>query len=558
MKSLLRDKTTSVCLICGHKGHHDIIVTNISTYLNSSGTSLANFLFKVVGEEPCYSLSQVVCKQCFLLLDRLDTYQSRSAEIIEYITSRYQETKFEFLGSRQKISELIVSSLSNLKNFKNGTTLNVCDELSVTLFQENFSKEPLTPSPDAPIKKEKNITDDTSTKKRNLLGKNIGLKRRKRNPYNKNSNNNKNNNNNTNNNNNGENSVLTTDLHDLSPKSLSQLEICFSNVESLKIESEFSDSEKSSNGDTIINSSKKRDPCKNAVVSSLNNNNDDDDSNTSNPTTNDSCSDSGGEVLFCNLKKKFGKTCQETQKSNEEELENLEVKQQSAQNLVEETEDLEPNLTEALLVQNSLASNILQSFISTSLWMNSPETSNQAGFSSLTKQQQQRHILALQKQNGECDEDLTVESLGNAVGSINDKKRRLELKNTGQSYINTKGKLIEAKKVWPQDCSRCHLKCNGRLNEDMRSLVFAEYWGLGDYDRQREYLATHMEREERVGPSGHSRTVILYYLTLKNKKYQVCRQFFLKTLDVSEKASRIVLEKKLKGEFGVETSQQCL
>lgn len=47
MKSLLRDKTTSVCLICGHKGHHDIIVTNISTYLNSSGTSLANFLFKV-------------------------------------------------------------------------------------------------------------------------------------------------------------------------------------------------------------------------------------------------------------------------------------------------------------------------------------------------------------------------------------------------------------------------------------------------------------------------------------------------------------------------------
>ncbi|KAB7507316.1 hypothetical protein Anas_05826 [Armadillidium nasatum] len=541
MKSLLRDKTTSVCLICGHKGHHDIIVTNISTYLNSSGTSLANFLFKVVGEEPCYSLSQVVCKQCFLLLDRLDTYQSRSAEIIEYITSRYQDTKFEFLGSRQKISELIVSSLSNLKNFKNGTTLNVCDELSVTLFQENFSKAPLTPSNDAPIKKEQNITDDTTTKKRNLLGKNIGLKRRKRSPYNKNSNKNKNNNNNIDN---GKNPDLTTDLHDLSPKSLSQLEICFSNVESLKIESEFSDSEKSSNGDITINSSKKRDPCKNAVDSSLNiNDNDDDDTNTSNPTSNDSCSDSGGE---------------RHQKSNEEELENIEVKQHSAHNLVEETQDLEPNLTEALLVQNSLASNILQSFISTSLWMNSPETSNQAGFSSLTKQQQQRHILALQKQNGECDEDLTVESLGNAVGSINDKKRRLELKNTGQSYINTKGKLIEAKKVWPQDCSRCHLKCNGRLNEEMRSLVFAEYWGLGDYDRQREYLATHMEREERVGPSGHSRTVILYYLTLKNKKYQVCRQFFLKTLDVSEKASRIVLEKKLKGEFGVETSQQCL
>lgn len=33
---------------------------------------------------------------------------------------------------------------------------------------------------------------------------------------------------------------------------------------------------------------------------------------------------------------------------------------------------------------------------------------------------------------------------------------------------------------------------------------------------------------------------------------QVCRQFFLKTLDVSEKASRIVLEKMVRGELGSE------
>lgn len=95
------------------------------------------------------------------------------------------------------------------------------------------------------------------------------------------------------------------------------------------------------------------------------------------------------------------------------------------------------------------------------------------------------------------------------------------------------------------------LKCNARISEEDRQKIFAEYWGLADYNLQREYLAAHMQREEKLGPSGLLRTVILYFLTQgKDKKLQVCRQFFLKTLDVSEKASRIVLEKMVRGELG--------
>merc|ERR1712179_648252 len=108
--------------------------------------------------------------------------------------------------------------------------------------------------------------------------------------------------------------------------------------------------------------------------------------------------------------------------------------------------------------------------------------------------------------------------------------------------------MVQAKRVWPQDCSRCLLKCNDRISEDERLTIFQEYWGLADYDRQRAYLANHMKRERKMGSSGMMRTIILYFLTKKKKKLQVCRQFFLKTLDVSEKASRIVLEKMVKGE----------
>lgn len=49
---------------------------------------------------------------------------------------------------------------------------------------------------------------------------------------------------------------------------------------------------------------------------------------------------------------------------------------------------------------------------------------------------------------------MTSETLAVTAASTKDKKKRQELKNTGQSYVNTKGKLVDAKRVWPQDCSR--------------------------------------------------------------------------------------------------------
>lgn len=81
---------------------------------------------------------------------------------------------------------------------------------------------------------------------------------------------------------------------------------------------------------------------------------------------------------------------------------------------------------------------------------------------------------------------------------------------------------------WPYSAClpcRCPLKCNARISEDERQKIFAEYWGLADYNLQREYLAAHMQREEKLGPSGLLRTVILYFLTSSkhtNTKLQVC------------------------------------
>ena len=69
--------------------------------------------------------------------------------------------------------------------------------------------------------------------------------------------------------------------------------------------------------------------------------------------------------------------------------------------------------------------------------------------------------------------------------------------------------------------SRCVLQCNTRLSEVERHSVFAEYWGLASYARQREYLAAHMHRDEKLGPSGLTRGIVNYYLAHRGKKVQV-------------------------------------
>merc|ERR1739842_217281 len=99
----------SVCLVCGRVGGNTIIVTSVHSFVSASGTPLSDFINKVVGEEPCYSVSEVICQQCFTLLDRLDAYQARAQEIHTHVTTRYRDTKQELLGQRQRMSELIAS-----------------------------------------------------------------------------------------------------------------------------------------------------------------------------------------------------------------------------------------------------------------------------------------------------------------------------------------------------------------------------------------------------------------------------------------------------------------
>ncbi|XP_042219509.1 inner centromere protein A-like isoform X2 [Homarus americanus] len=635
---------SNTCLVCGRQGGNTIVVTSVHSFVSASGTPLADFLVKVVGEDPCYSVSEVICQQCFVLLDRLDAYQARAAEIHTHVTSRYRDTKLELLGQRQRMSELIASSLSNVQELRHGTTLNVSDELTITVVHEALPRkrrkyyrlengstakskanvvgannlysarnDPISQYISKKIKRKrvpKSSSDSmyiSADKKKKLTGSgHISV---------------------SNNNNltyancvknwvgsegsvqcgagrtvkrkppqsevDLRNSSTEEELSDDASKGKPERKAANEEEEEDEEEEEEEDEQEEGGGVEELEEGEEQSDA--AEEAGKEDESSDDDSSSDSDDDDGSASeqeeDAKSEVQsWPEMEQQRENDNEEEDEEEEEEAagsgEERDPQHQSAELTVskpspnqtkqqrskpqikpaqppevqnklvpkvepsgqiqlppETSESMSPQVAEAMLMQSPLATSLLQSFLATSLWFGSPDTSKKKKSGGQTKQKQQHQV----------PDDVTSETLAVTAGSTKDKKKRQELKNTGQSYINTKGKLVDAKRVWPQDCSRCPLKCNARISEEDRLKIFAEYWGLADYNLQREYLAAHMQREEKLGPSGLLRTVILYFLTCSNNtKLQVCRQFFLKTLDVSEKASRIVLEKMVRGELGSE------
>ena len=55
------------------------------------------------------------------------------------------------------------------------------------------------------------------------------------------------------------------------------------------------------------------------------------------------------------------------------------------------------------------------------------------------------------------------------------------LKNCGAAYVSCRptGRMVEARKVTRFKC-KCHLNCLKNVSEADQSLIFSEYWDIGD------------------------------------------------------------------------------
>lgn len=132
-----------------------------------------------------------------------------------------------------------------------------------------------------------------------------------------------------------------------------------------------------------------------------------------------------------------------------------------------------------------------------------------------------------------------------------EKESRKSLKSQGKEYTSVTGKVNAAKKIKPHNCEKCKFKCGQKFNDEQRNQIFDFYYNLNSYERQRQYICEMVERgtPNRRG-KGKRLVSQTFHLVKDGTKERVCRDFFMKTLDIKRKTIDYNVSKKQHGTYG--------
>ena len=129
--------------------------------------------------------------------------------------------------------------------------------------------------------------------------------------------------------------------------------------------------------------------------------------------------------------------------------------------------------------------------------------------------------------------------------------KRKVLRNSGQTYMNTKGKLVEARKMKESCGTACRSKCITRITEDDRQHNFDDFWSLGDVVKQRKFIYMHItsaEPKRRRSENSIRSMTHNFFLDAKDdsgsyKQVQCCKKMFRNTLVISTQVIQGVVRK---------------
>lgn len=137
------------------------------------------------------------------------------------------------------------------------------------------------------------------------------------------------------------------------------------------------------------------------------------------------------------------------------------------------------------------------------------------------------------------------------------KEKRIALRNLGSEYVNTRGNLVPGKEILANPCKGkdlCRNKCN-TFSDEERTEIFNFFWALGDNNKQKQFLSECVSvnsiKRRRKSKGEVNRKVTNQYTLIKgNNRLLVCQQFLLKTLNISQRMIRSVIENKDLKKFG--------
>lgn len=121
----------------------------------------------------------------------------------------------------------------------------------------------------------------------------------------------------------------------------------------------------------------------------------------------------------------------------------------------------------------------------------------------------------------------------------NKRKSRRQLKEKGLSYVTISGNVKEARKLQENPCkeSKCSRKCY-EVTDERRKSIFNYFWALND-DKKRDWIVQcsrpiSVKRQKTKNAVSRRSVTYEYFINEDEGRRQVCQQFILKTLDISQ------------------------
>ena len=161
------------------------------------------------------------------------------------------------------------------------------------------------------------------------------------------------------------------------------------------------------------------------------------------------------------------------------------------------------------------------------------------------------------KENEPVDEspapsETPAKQLSNATTSqTSSSRKRQRHPETWKRNIHKKENLSgKGKKVLPCCTSGCRHRCKDNISDADREAIFLQYYKLGSYERQNDYICQLTEGSSPHRGNGKRKVSYKYHLIDgSNNKIQVCRDFFCKTFAVSKKKVYTAMALKIHGVF---------
>ena len=114
---------------------------------------------------------------------------------------------------------------------------------------------------------------------------------------------------------------------------------------------------------------------------------------------------------------------------------------------------------------------------------------------------------------------------------------------SGKRQVNSQNKIKDKRNPKPlmESHKKCRFKCEDHFDEEKHKLIYKEYWGLGDYARQRDVLL-YCVTEYRVSRKG--KDTLKHHSVSREYYFVFAATIFHQTLAISTKTTECTLKKR--------------